>query len=324
MLATGGAGQLYLHTTNPDVATGDGQAMAYRAGATMADLEFVQFHPTALAVPNAPRFLLSEAMRGEGGVLLNSEGVRFMHDYDLRAELAPRDIVSRAIHSEMARTRSDHVSLDMRGLDRSYVRDRFPAIFTTCLLYNVDITRDLIPVSPAAHYSMGGVQTDVFGRTSLAGLYAAGEVACTGVHGANRLASNSLLEGLVFGARAGKTAFEEAPQKVDSAKPRDWDYGEEADWRIDDGTRAEVKRIMWDKVGIVRDERGLNDALLLLDEIAARPLNTRSWNFVTLARLIAKAALSRRESRGAHYRSDYPERDDARFRHHTIQRRESR
>jgi|ERR1041384_2583219 L-aspartate oxidase len=322
VLATGGAGQLYLHTTNPDVATGDGQAMAYRAGATMADLEFVQFHPTALAVPNAPRFLLSEAMRGEGGVLLNSEGVRFMREYDERAELAPRDIVSRAIHFEMIRTRSDHIWLDMRGLDRAFVRDRFPAIFATCLLYNVDISRDLIPVSPAAHYAMGGVQTDVFGRTSLEGLYAAGEVACTGVHGANRLASNSLLEGLVFGARAGTAAAKEARETVEFADPPDSDYGEEADWRIDDGTRAEVKRIMWDSVGIVRDEYGLNRALTALDEIAARPLNTRSWNFVTLARLIAKAALSRRESRGAHYRSDYPERVDAGFQRHMLQRRE--
>jgi L-aspartate oxidase len=321
VLATGGAGQLYMHTTNPDVATGDGQAMAYRAGAVMADLEFIQFHPTALAVLNAPRFLLSEAMRGEGGVLVNAHGERFMRRYDERAELAPRDIVSRAIHFEMQRTRSDHVWLDMRALDRTFVRARFPKIFNTCLLYNVDITRDLIPVSPAAHYAMGGVRTDVWGRTSIAGLYAAGEVACTGVHGANRLASNSLLEGLVFGARAGAAAAQEAGAEIESAEPRDWDFGEAADWRIDDGTRAEVKRIMWDKVGIVRDEKGLTEALAALAEIAARPLNTRSWNFVTLARLIAEAALSRRESRGAHYRSDYPERDDAHFQHHTLQQR---
>ena len=207
VLATGGAGQLYQHTTNPDVATGDGQAMAYRAGATMADLEFIQFHPTALAVAGAPRFLLSEAMRGEGGRLLNIRGEAFMSRYDERAELAPRDIVSRSINSEMARTSTDHVWLDMRELDHEFVRERFPKIYNTCLLYNVDITRDLIPVSPAAHYAMGGVRTDSFGRTSLAGLYAAGEVACTGVHGANRLASNSLLEGLVFGARAGKAAI---------------------------------------------------------------------------------------------------------------------
>ncbi|HLG16341.1 MAG TPA: L-aspartate oxidase, partial [Blastocatellia bacterium] len=201
VMATGGAGQLYLHTTNPDVATGDGHAMAYRAGAVMADMEFIQFHPTALAVPGAPRFLITEAMRGEGGVLLNNQGERFMPRYDERGELAPRDVVSRSIHFELQRTASDHVSLDMRHLDHDFVRERFPKIHNTCLLYNVDITRDLIPVSPAAHYIMGGVRTDTFGRTSIVGLYAAGEVACTGVHGGNRLASNSLLEGLVFGAR---------------------------------------------------------------------------------------------------------------------------
>src|SRR5215813_3558292 len=203
VLATGGAGQLYLHTTNPDVATGDGQAMAYRAGAVMADMEFIQFHPTALAVEGAPRFLLSEAMRGEGGILRNPAGERFMPRYDKRAELAPRDVVSRSIYFEMKRGGWPFVYLDLRALDRGFVRERFPQIHATCLLYNIDVTRDLIPVSPAAHYIMGGVKTDTFGRTSIPGLFAAGEVACTGVHGANRLASNSLLEGLVFGARAG-------------------------------------------------------------------------------------------------------------------------
>ncbi|HKY03291.1 MAG TPA: L-aspartate oxidase [Blastocatellia bacterium] len=322
VLATGGAGQLYLHTTNPDVATGDGQAMAYRAGAAVADMEFIQFHPTALAIPNAPRFLLSEAMRGEGGLLLNSQGEQFMTRYDRRKELAPRDIVSRSIHFEVERTKGANVWLDMRHLDREYVRNRFPKIYNTCLLYNVDITRDLIPVSPAAHYTMGGILTDTFGRASIKGLYAAGEVACTGVHGANRLASNSLLEGLVFGARAGAAAAEEAPAKVDTVEPRDWDYGAAADWRIDDGTRAEVKRIMWERVGIVRNEAGLKEALAELDRIADRPLNTRSWNFVTLARLVAEAALLRRESRGAHYRSDFPARDDQMFQRHTIQERD--
>jgi len=322
ILATGGAGQLYLHTTNPDVATGDGMAMAYRAGAVMADLEFIQFHPTALYVPNAPRFLISEALRGEGGHLLNINGERFMPRYDQRAELAPRDIVSRGIHFEMARTAAPHVWLDMRHLDRDFVRGRFPKIYHTCLMYNIDITRDLIPVSPAAHYTMGGVRTDTLGRTSIAGLYAAGEVTCTGVHGANRLASNSLLEGLVFGARAGETAASEAAATIESAEPRDWDIGEKADWRIDDGTRAEVKHILWHKVGIIRTEQTLKEASAELEAIAARPLNTRSWNFVTLARLVAEAALSRRESRGAHYRSDYPERDDVNFQHHTFQQRQ--
>ncbi|HVG21220.1 MAG TPA: L-aspartate oxidase [Blastocatellia bacterium] len=324
VLATGGAGQLYLHTTNPDVATGDGQAMAYRAGALMADMEFVQFHPTALAAANAPRFLLSEAMRGEGGALRNRDGERFMPRYDERAELAPRDIVSRSIHFEMQRTASTHVWLDMRHLDHDHVRERFPKIYNTCLLYNIDIARDLIPVSPAAHYTMGGVRTDTFGRTSIGDLYAAGEVACTGVHGANRLASNSLLEGLVFGARAGELAAQEASCEIVSARPRDWDYGAAADWRIDDGTRAEVKRIMWDGVGIVRDEQGLRNSIRALEEIAARPLNTRSWNFVTLARLVADAALARLESRGAHYRKDHPERDDENFSRHTFQQRNQR
>ncbi|HKV37647.1 MAG TPA: FAD-binding protein, partial [Blastocatellia bacterium] len=321
VLATGGAGQLYLHTTNPDVATGDGQAMAYRAGARVADLEFIQFHPTALAVPGAPRFLLSEAMRGEGGILVNPEGGRFMPAYDERAELAPRDVVSRSIYFEMQRGGWSNVFLDLRSLDREFTRKRFPQIYTTCLLYNVDISRDLIPVSPAAHYIMGGVRTDTFGRTSISGLYAAGEVACTGVHGANRLASNSLLEGLVFGARAGQAASQEAPTTIEAGEPRDWDYGYAVDWRIDDGTRAEVKRIMWERVGIVRSAEGLELALAQLAEIAARPLNTRSWNFVTLAKLVAEAALQRRESRGAHYRLDYPGLDENALKHHTIQQR---
>jgi L-aspartate oxidase len=260
-------------------------------------------------------------MRGEGGILRNVHGERFMSRYDQRAELAPRDIVSRGIHFEMQRTAAPNVLLDMSHLNHRFIRERFPKIFNTCLLYNVDITRDLIPVSPAAHYAMGGVRTDTFGRTSIAGLYAAGEVACTGVHGANRLASNSLLEGLVFGARAAETAVSEAIDHFEAGEPRDWDFGTAADWRIDDGTRAEVKRIMWDRVGILRDERGLKEALSQLEQIAARPLNTRSWNFVTLARLISEAALERRESRGGHYRSDYPERDDANFQRHTLQQR---
>jgi L-aspartate oxidase len=296
--------------------------MAYRAGATIADMEFIQFHPTALAVAEAPRFLLSEAMRGEGGILVNAKGERFAQQFDPRGELAPRDIVSRAIFFEMQRSGAKQVYLDMRHLDRAFVMRRFPRIHNTCLLYNVDITRDPIPVSPAAHYTMGGVRTDTFGRTSIAGLYGAGEVTCTGVHGANRLASNSLLEGLVFGARAGHAAAGEAlTASVDFAEPRDWDYGAEADWRIDDATRSEVKRIMWEGVGIVRSEDGLKAALVELDRIAARPLNTRSWNFVTLARLVAEAALARHESRGAHFRSDYPLADDQNFKRHTLQKK---
>jgi L-aspartate oxidase len=324
VLATGGAGQLYFHTTNPDVATGDGQAMAYRAGAVVADLEFIQFHPTALKLANAPSFLLSEAMRGEGGILLNAHHERFMPKYDERAELAPRDVVSRSIFFEMQRTNRQNVYLEMRHLDRDFVLSRFPRIHNTCLLYNVDIARDLIPVSPAAHYIMGGVRTDLHGRTSVPGLYAAGEVSCTGVHGANRLASNSLLEGLVFGARAGAAAAAEAPEIVHTSRPNDWDFGGAAEWRIDDRVKSEVKTIMWDSVGIVREEKTLKEALAELERIGSRPLNTRSWNFVTLARLVTEAALSRRESRGAHYRSDYPQRDDENFRQHTFQRKASR
>src|SRR5690349_6333375 len=206
VLCTGGAGQLFLHTTNPSVATGDGMAMTYYAGAEMAGMEFDQFHPTALKLKNAPRFLLSEAMRGEGGLLRNKFGERFMPRSDERAELAPRDIVSRSIVAEMRRTGTRTVYLDMIALDESFLQHRFPNIFEVCSRFGLDLSRDLLPVSPASHYFMGGVRTDLWGRTSVPGLYAAGEVACTGVHGANRLASNSLLEGLVFGARAGKAA----------------------------------------------------------------------------------------------------------------------
>src|ERR1043165_9771584 len=206
VLASGGAGALYLHTTNPRVATGDGMAMAFDAGAQLSDMEFVQFHPTALNVEGAPRFLLSEALRGEGGVLRNAAGKRFMPRYDPAAELAPRDVVTRSIVAEMERTATRTVFLDMTAFDAAFLRRRFPKIYSTCLGFGLDLARDPVPVSPAAHYIMGGVRTDLEGRTSLPGLYAAGEVACTGVHGANRLASNSLLEGLVFGARAGRAA----------------------------------------------------------------------------------------------------------------------
>src|SRR5829696_8110593 len=209
ILCTGGAGQLFLHTTNPPVATGDGMAMAYFAGAEMADMEFIQFHPTALSLENAPRFLLSEAMRGEGGILRNKFGERFMGNYDERLELAPRDIVSRSIVAEMRRTGTRTVFLDMTALDEDFLKERFPKIYETCKFYGLNIAQDLLPVSPASHYWMGGIRTDLYGRSTLAGLYAAGEVSCTGVHGANRLASNSLLEGLVFGARAGEAAVRE-------------------------------------------------------------------------------------------------------------------
>src|SRR5499426_936687 len=228
VLATGGAGQIFAQTTNPSVATGDGMAMAYAAGAEMCDLEFTQFHPTALALEGAPRFLLSEALRGEGAILRNHEGETFARRYDERGELAPRDIVARAIVAEMERTGVRHLGrdwmyLDLTHLKADFLRERFPNIFETCLRYGLDLTKDRLPVSPAAHYVMGGVRTDTHGRTTLAALYAAGEVACTGVHGANRLASNSLLEGLVFGARAGAAAIEDSfprPPRVIALTPQ--------------------------------------------------------------------------------------------------------
>jgi L-aspartate oxidase len=319
LMCTGGAGQLYQHTTNPPVATGDGMAMAYFAGAELADMEFVQFHPTALSVDGAPRFLLSEAMRGEGGVLKNSYGERFMPNYDERAELAPRDIVSRSIVAEMRRTGTRTVYLDMTELDGIFLRDRFPKIYETCKHFGLDITNDLLPVSPASHYCMGGIRTDLWGRSTLPGLYAAGEVTCTGVHGANRLASNSLLEGLVFGARAAAAASGETDlrrSKVSAVIPPHLRIAVP----ISTAVRKRVKRIMWERVGILRDRRSLERAIKEFEQIAAADLGTASRNFVTLAILIGKAALWREESRGAHYRSDFSERREE-WRTHSIQRR---
>ncbi len=320
VLATGGAGQLYAQTTNPDVATGDGIAMAYAAGAMVCDLEFVQFHPTALAVPGAPRFLLSEAMRGEGGRLRNEFGEAFMSRYDERAELAPRDVVSRAIVAELKRTGTRRVYLDLTHLKSTFLRERFPKIHLTCLRYELDITKDLLPVSPAAHYLMGGVRTDTEGRTTLAGLYAAGEVACTGVHGANRLASNSLLEGLVFGARAGAAVLADK----NDAPPLEKESAEVAvtmpDWMLDARARLRVQEIMWQQVGLIRHGDGLQAALEELTRLVESAVNQRTRNFALLARLITEAALWRKESRGSHYRADFPQRDDDRWRVHSAQR----
>ncbi len=320
VLATGGAGQVYAQTTNPDVATGDGMAMAYAAGAMVCDMEFVQFHPTVLSAPGAPRFLLSEALRGEGGRLRNEAGEAFMKDYDQREELAPRDVVSRSIVAEMVRTGRNWVYLDMTHLDPEFLRGRFPKINLTCLRYGLDITRDRIPVSPAAHYIMGGVRTDSSGRTTLKGLYAAGEVTCTGVHGANRLASNSLLEGLVFGARAGKAALEDPnpvdPQALTLREPSDI-YP--TDWLIDPQTRYRVQDLMWHKAGLIRTRDDMTSALSELNQLSETALNSRTRNFATLARLITEAALWREESRGGHFRQDFPARDDQHWRVHSAQ-----
>jgi L-aspartate oxidase len=340
VLASGGAGQLYLHTTNPRVATGDGMAMAFDAGAELSDMEFVQFHPTALNLEGAPRFLISEALRGEGGVLRNAAGKRFMPRYDPAAELAPRDVVTRSIVAEMERTATRTVFLDMTAFDEAFLRRRFPKIYSTCLGFGLDLARQPVPVSPAAHYIMGGVRTDLEGRTSLPGLYAAGEVACTGVHGANRLASNSLLEGLVFGARAGRAAARDlagphaAAQNFSgshahaSSSPTG-DGGEDetrAPSREDlrrmgaaaEAVRKRVRRLMWERVGILRSRASLRRALAEFEQIARARLRPAPRNFLTVATLIARSALWREESRGAHFRVDFPARDDERWRVHSV------
>jgi L-aspartate oxidase len=349
VLATGGAGQIFAQTTNPSVATGDGMAMAYAAGAEMCDLEFTQFHPTALAFEGAPRFLLSEALRGEGAILRNHQGEAFARRYDDRGELAPRDIVARAIVAEMERTGARCMYLDLTHLKADFLRERFPNIFETCLRYGLDLTKDRLPVSPAAHYVMGGVRTDTHGRTTLAALYAAGEVACTGVHGANRLASNSLLEGLVFGARSGAAAIEDSfprpprvitltPQlrqriemlqmnKLELSRSASQRHSESApvefelsEWRLDPRIKNRVQEAMWRKVGLIRRADDLRSAIEELAAMAGEKINERTRNFVTLAKLMAEAALWREESRGGHFREDFPGRDEERWRVHSVQR----
>ncbi len=330
LLATGGAGQVFRHTTNPRVATGDGVALGFHAGARVADLEFVQFHPTALNVPGAPRFLISEALRGDGGRLINGRGQAFMTRYHPDGDLAPRDVVARSIMREMDMT-GGSVFLSLSHLDADYVVRRFPTIADMCRQVGLDLARDPIPVSPAAHYVMGGVDTDRWGRTSLPGLLAAGEVACTGVHGANRLASNSLLEGLVFGARAAA-----AMQQPPAAAPLGSDRRDAAAPRRRSSvgrsplTTTEVRDLMWKSVGLFRTREGMEDAVAKLeasyaahrDALAnARADDGDAWkqfNLVTVARLIARAALRRLESRGAHYRADFPERDDIHWKAHVV------
>jgi len=347
LLATGGLGQVYQETTNPAVATGDGMAIAYHAGATLSDMEFVQFHPTALCIKNAPRFLLSEALRGEGGVLRNADMHRFMKHYAEAGELAPRDVVARAIVSEMHKTNTEFVLLDMTGLKADFVRKRFPRIYSTCQQYGIDLATDLVPVRPAAHYAMGGVRTDLEGRTNIAGLFAAGETACTGVHGANRLASNSLLEGVVFGARAGKAMSSSVslPAKAKAAKagankqgggsshnPRPSPVANHPHSTASTGMAAhpaddrlqQIRSLLWHKAGIIRNARDLCRALEELSAMRVPPPSHPSraacelHNVWTVAQVIAQSALLREESRGSHYRSDFACPDDERFQRHSL------
>jgi L-aspartate oxidase len=309
LIATGGLGRVYLESTNPEIATGDGVAMAWRAGAEIADIEFVQFHPTALHVEGAPRFLLSEALRGEGAYLRNAAGERFTD------ELAPRDVVSRAIVAELERTGAPHVFLDLTHRGAEFIQARFPRIWETCLRYGVDISRQPAPVHPAAHYAMGGVWTDLEGRTGIPRLYAAGEAASTGVHGANRLASNSLLEGVVFGARAGVAMQEWASAPF-------LEKGSAPEPAFPCAVEDEVRRLAWEKCGIARTAAPLSQALERLEAAEHRPAELELARFELrsvhqVVWLIARCALAREESRGAHYRPDFPEKH-AEFGQHTI------
>ena len=311
LLATGGIGRIYRETTNPDVATGDGVAMAYRAGAVIANMEMVQFHPTALFLEGAPRFLLSEALRGEGAVLRNANMQRFMSRYHESEELAPRDVVSRAIVSELARLRRGPVYLDLTHLGDGYAPKRFPRIYRTCLLYGVDLEVEPVPVHPAAHYAMGGILTDHDGATTLPGLYAAGEAACNGVHGANRLASNSLLEGLVFGARCGEVIRKHAGESLRNPTL----LRRKRASALPANAIANLRHLAWRHAGITRSGEGLRAGLEQLDLLSTMfekgLARTSRHGFETdnmyqVIRLITRCALAREESRGGHYRVDFP------------------
>jgi L-aspartate oxidase len=304
VLATGGCGQLYRYTTNPLVATGDGYAIAYRAGATLRDMEFVQFHPTALDTPENPLALISEAVRGEGAVLLDANGKRFMKKHHRLAELAPRDVVAREIYREKQQT--GEVWLDATSLGDGFAT-RFPGIFALCLARGIDPRAEPIPVTPAAHYMMGGILTDLAGRSSIERLYACGEVACTGVHGANRLASNSLLEGLVFAERVARDMESVTPLAPPRTASR-WTAPRLVDRGAAQVAADSIRQVMWDYVGIDRDRSGLKNAIAHLKEIERRlPIGaTEEANMVLAAMLIAESALRRNESRGGHYRRDFP------------------
>jgi L-aspartate oxidase len=321
ILATGGAGQLYRETTNPPIATGDGLAMAYRAGAVLRDMEFMQFHPTTLYIAGASRALITEALRGEGAILLDVNNYRFMPDYHEAAELAPRDVVSRAILAQMLKTDATHVYLDIRHFDKSHFKKRFPLISELCESFDIDVSTDLIPVRPSAHYMIGGVKTDLSARTSIKNLYACGEAASTGLHGANRLGSNSLLEGLVFGLIAGQEAAASLSNRLHPRHPSLKYEVEPSDRsRLDaSDVRVSLKSIMWRNVGITRREQPLREAQeiirfwqrYVMDKVFDEPEGWECQNMLTVGLLMAQAAYQRKESRGVHFRSDYPQTDPA-------------
>jgi L-aspartate oxidase len=326
IIATGGAGQLYKYTTNSAIATGDGIALAFDAGAEIVDMEFFQFHPTALLLPGVTPFLISEAVRGEGGALRNIEGNRFMTSYSPDGDLAPRDIVARSILYEMKKTGSDRVFLDLTHLPPYVITNRFPRIYRFCLDHGLDITRSLVPVAPAAHYMMGGIKTNSWGETNIPGLFAAGEVACTGVHGANRLASNSLLEAIVFTKRImekAKVKGKSRARKSTVAKDtRVYHLNQKPVKKaVPAASLSSLQQLLWNKVGIIRDQKNLTEAadtLATWSKSLTQPADRPSHelrNLVLTGRLVTEAALLRKESRGAHFRSDFPDTDPL-FQHH--------